>query len=114
MELLLDKGFLAFISVGCDRADSDFGGELEELEVEAVDRLEGADRMALQNMPDGDGQLPRHRHRGLVAAAAGGDGQAPLLERVVDLEEFLGRLDEEGAKRDFAMALQARLSFASR
>ncbi len=65
MELLLDEGFLAFISVGCERADADFGGELEELEVEAVDRLEGADHIALQAGPGSptDAWFPR-RHPG--------------------------------------------------
>jgi hypothetical protein len=33
------------------------------------------------------------------------------LERVLDLEEFLGRLDEEGAEWAFAMASQAGAPF---
>src|SRR5438034_11469510 len=44
-------------------------------------------------------------------AAAQGNGQAPLLQRVVDLEEFLGRLDQQGADRAAAMAFERGGSF---
>ncbi len=72
---------------------------------ETSDGVEGAARVAHEQVPEGDAELPRHCDAGFVPAAAGGDGQAPLLQGVVDLEEFLGGLEKEGADRAFPMAL---------
>lgn len=63
---------------------------------------------AFQDMPDRDAEFARDGHRGLVASAPGGHGQAPLLQRVTDLEELLGGLDQERAQGTFAMPLQGR------
>ncbi len=61
--------------------------------------------MTAQDVPDGDAEFARDGDGGFVAAAPGGHGEAPLLQRVGDLEEFLGRLDEERAQGAAAMAL---------
>src|SRR5439155_16746578 len=47
----------------------------------------------------------------LLRPRAQGNGQAPLLQRVVDLEEFLGRLDQQRADRAAAMAFERGGSF---
>ena len=104
-EFLFQEGGLGGVAQGFDGGQAEVGGEFAQLGLEAHARFEGADDMAAQDMPEGDAEFARHGHGGFVAAAACGHRQAPLLQRVVDLQESFGRLDEEGAQGSAAMTL---------
>jgi hypothetical protein len=108
---LFQEGDLAGIAEGFDRGQAEVGGEFAQLGLEARERFEGANDMALEDMPEGDAEFARHRHGGFVATAPRRYGQAPLLQRVLDLEEFLGRLDEQRAQGAAAMTLQGAAAF---
>ncbi len=54
-------------------------------------RFEGADRMTHEQVPDGDAELAGDGDTRFVAAAAGGDREGPLLQRIID---SLGTLTE--------------------
>ena len=85
VEFLFDKGGFAFVALGFDRRQAELGGEFAELGLQGVESLEGADGVALEEVPERQAELARHGHGGAVAPAAQGDGQAPLLQRVIDL-----------------------------
>ena len=60
--------------------------------------FQGLVPVALQDVPDGHGQLAGDRYRGLVLAAAQGDGEAPLLQRVDGGEQPFAGFDEQCAQ----------------
>ena len=108
---MLDKGGFALIAQRLDRGQAQLGGEFAQLSLQGVEPFKRADDMALQNMPHCHAELSRHRYRRPVAAPPRRYRQAPLLQRVIDLEEFLGRLHEKGAQRSPAMPLQGAAAF---
>ena len=108
---MLDEGVLALVTESFDRSEAEVGGEFTQFDLEASDGFEGTDEMALEDVPEGDAEFPCHRHGGLVAAAPDSHAEAPLLQRIRDLKEFLGRLDEERAQGAAAMALQGGGAF---
>ncbi len=63
--------------------------EFAQLGLEASAGLQGADEMPPQDMPDGDAEFAGDGDGGSIAPAPRGHGQAPLLQRVTDLEESL-------------------------
>src|ERR1700720_2635251 len=67
--------------------------------------------MALHDMPDGHARFARYRYRRFVASAPRSQSQAPLLQGIVHLEKFLGRLHQQSADGTTTMALERAAAF---
>jgi hypothetical protein len=82
-----------------------------EFGVQGVHAFNCADDVALHHMPHCHAKFARRGHGFLVASTAHRHGEAPLLQRVVDLEKFLGRLHEQGAGGSATMAFERGRTF---
>src|SRR5205809_2529471 len=78
---------------------------------QGVQTFDGADGVALHDMPHRHAQFARHCDGRFVTTPAHGHGQAPLLQRVSYLQELFGRLYEQSADRSAAMAFEGRAPF---
>src|SRR5260370_28538142 len=67
--------------------------------------------MALHEMHDGQARFGRYSHGGAVPSARCGNSQAPLLQRVINLEKFLGRLHQQRADGTTTMTLECAAAF---
>ena len=110
IEFLLDEVVFGIESKGADGRDAQFGCQLKDFALETLFAVDGADAMAHQNVPGGDGELAGQGDRGLVSAAAQGEGQAPFAQRILDLQEALGGLDEQSTDGAATMAFEGSLA----
>src|SRR5437762_9808377 len=62
-------------------------------------------------MPQGDAELSRDGHGRFVTPSSCRYSQSPLLQGVSDLEQFLARLNEQGAKRSPPMSFECCTAF---
>ena len=111
LEFLLLEGQLARVAEFLQGGHAEFGGQFGELGQERGGFLQRLVPVALQDVPDGDGELAGDGHGGFVLAAAQGDGEAPLLQGVDGGEEPFAGLDEQGAQAAAAVLVQGAAAF---
>ena len=67
--------------------------------------------MVHESVPGGNGEFACHGDSGLVASSAQGEGESPFAKRILDLQEALGSLDEQGADGAATVAFDSAATF---
>jgi hypothetical protein len=111
IEFLLNKVIFGREAKGFQSGDAKVGGEFEDLGLQALRVVDGADGVPHEEMPDSDGKFASETDGGFIAAATQREGKSPFAQRVLNLEKTLSGLNEKSADIAASVAFERSAAF---